>query len=609
MRTKLSKSIYHADMNTQAPLRQGEYFDEPPVNISLHGTTSEQMQCYARTLASWAQAKHPELSFLDITYFDTTRQTSRFAKVKGSPFSIVIAPADNVQSYTRVLRELISSGTFLLGSHPVFVEGLPVFKFTDGNTMLPATTGELRKAREGGAMIVDSSYLISTIDPQPVIQSTLEGDALDFQFSFVTTNDYDAMDLPRAVTLQARCDLNEMWKRFARALCESPNKFESGNRLPLSTLVAMPIGVQTAVDQFLGLANVYLGVDAECSPETLKRLLGTLKAHVLANNSYSVGQSEGDRLGQKKAAGNWGHEVKKVSRLLTADWLPTLGDMFELVEWDTNLPAIAPEKVGRASFLPEFLHLAWGVTPFRNEITSAGGLMNLWCGNVTAEDYPLPSCPETIDALIRDCWHSAVAAVSVYAMTGTTASDAGSVSQRLKQLDAFRSLFPSDPIVRLVNGCSFPPIAWQDYADIDEALWLCRLLLSLFTNVACHGDLSQEPTVAIAATQDSSGRKGEYLLEVSNALAPKLKVDIVASLQNAHGHAHRNAPKFNNLDNIVDLWITGKEKMQSTFEVRHKQVVDLCVEKLKGERLPPNRDEPLKWREQFHILFGACRNS
>lgn len=250
----------------------------------IHGAPHKALEAYAADLITWLESDALEspdaLCFLDITYFDLLR--------KEQPFTLIVGREANPERYWHLLRDLVASREFILGTHPVFRYGLPA-----QNAYIPKTQAELEEMRSKGRLKNAPSGILyrelHSEASQPGAKAALAS-------LVVEPEDYLEAGLNNVPPhFEATASLDTMWQRFEARV--SQERFLSRDGQPLRTLVAMPVGVRRLDDEsgeYLDLANVYLGTAARWSHPSTRQLLRTLQLHILRSNAYHVGRGTGE---------------------------------------------------------------------------------------------------------------------------------------------------------------------------------------------------------------------------------------------------------------------------------------------------------------------------
>ncbi|MEO1396914.1 MAG: 50S ribosomal protein L11 methyltransferase [Cyanobacteria bacterium J06634_5] len=210
-----------------------------------------------------------------------------------------------------------------------------------------------------------------------------------------------------------------------------------------------------------------------------------------------------------------GHEVKHVASAMSKDWVRPIQDFFDVVPFSGEKPDSS--KIGRIEIWDkQFLEEPWidnlGVTPFRSLIGSAGQLINFWCLLDNPADVPFSedSPPTDLEQFIRECWDWAVDTVTMHALSREN-PDTAARAVELQKIRGAIKLIHQLPDLSLANA-NFPEITWDVKSESSsQTVWLCRLMIALFTNCVKHSNPIDAVEVSVKCV---SKRNSLYQIEI-----------------------------------------------------------------------------------------------
>ena len=296
-----------------------------------------------------------------------------------------------------------------------------------------------------------------------------------------------------------------------------------------SSLISLPIFIQNVsgklndlkepLEDYRGGIWIYASssdawtLEHEKYLQVLARLTLLLCIEQYALIAPDISEDEGEEYRSKLL----GHEVKHVASAMSNNWVRPITDFFEIGEYADPKPS--SNKIGRIEIWDErFLKDLWkknlAITPFRDLIGSAGQLINFWCLLHNPADVPFSeeSPPEDLETFIKECWDWAVDTVIMHALSRENPSTPDRVLELQRIRGTIKKIYDL-PILELEKA-DFPRIAWDVKVDSSsKTVWLCRLMVALFTNCVKHSDPTQKIKISLGCM---SKKNNLYWIEIDD---------------------------------------------------------------------------------------------
>ncbi|MEL7357838.1 MAG: 50S ribosomal protein L11 methyltransferase [Cyanobacteria bacterium J06560_6] len=291
-----------------------------------------------------------------------------------------------------------------------------------------------------------------------------------------------------------------------------------------------------------------------------------------------------------------GHEVKHVASAMSKDWVRPIQDFFDVVPFYGKKPDSS--KIGRIEIWDkQFLAEPWldnlGVTPFRSLIGSAGRLINFWCLLDNPADVPFSedAPPTGLEQFIQECWDWAVDTVTMHALSREN-PDTAARAVEIQKIRGAIKLIHQLPDLSLADA-NFPRITWDvTAASSSQTVWLCRLMVALFTNCVKHSNPIEPVKIALRclSKQDSL-----YQIEIHD----------YASLGRGNNQLIKDrlieqAPHYEAIAEeacaFLDKAKYKLEYLDNKLNLSTKEVIQTCLENL--EKGSKRTLEDVKWPDR-----------